>query len=72
MAFDASQIAMGTHSLFEKIVIDPQAGADWADIEVAERDLGRTRPEDYRVFLRSSNGLEGFEEIGDVPNLNNI
>ena len=38
----------------------PRQGASSLEIEAAERALGRPLPEDYRGFLRRSNGAEGF------------
>jgi cell wall assembly regulator SMI1 len=40
--------------------LNHRSPAQWDQIEAAERELGRRLPEDYRSFLRESNGLEGF------------
>jgi hypothetical protein len=40
--------------------LTPRAGANLLEIKVAERQLGRRLPEDYRRFLEISNGIEGF------------
>lgn len=40
--------------------LTPRPGASVPEIEAAERSLGRRLPEDYRAWLRTSNGAEGF------------
>lgn len=51
---------MSRHNLFEISDLTPRAGAERTQIETVERELGCNLPEDYRTFLRTSNGLEGF------------
>jgi hypothetical protein len=40
--------------------LTPRPGATQANIEEAERLLGHYFPEDYRLFLSETDGLEGF------------
>ena len=47
-------------SIFTLIDLPRRPGASIENIEAAERDLGVRLPEDYRSFLKESDGLEGF------------
>lgn len=50
----------GPDSILRLTGLPPRTGATVAAIESAERDLGVRLPDDYREFLRESNGIEGF------------
>jgi hypothetical protein len=46
-------------SIFTLTGLAPRPGATIGDVEAAERDLGVRLPDDYRAFLRESDGIEG-------------
>ena len=51
---------MNTPSFFDITGLSPRSAARWDQIEEAEHELGCQFPEDYRAFLKESNGVEGF------------
>lgn len=51
---------MSAMSIVALLGVAPRPGAADAEIAAAERDLGAPLPDDYKAFLRESDGIEGL------------